>query len=232
MARLPLGWLQLWKEKTRFAVALAGVSFAVMLILMQLGFREAMFEGATRYHARLIYDIALFSPESQYILASKTFSIRRLYQVLGLDVVETVSPLYMQLGNWKNPYNFKGRRIFVVGFDVDDPVFDHPGILENLDVMQLRDTLLFDRKSRPEFGPIADDFLAGREIASEVNDRKIEIGGLFAMGTSFGIDGALVTSDLNFLRWPTDGVGKPMKSPRPTSVSSSSISATPRPERM
>jgi putative ABC transport system permease protein len=106
----------------------------------------------------------------------------------------------MQLGNWKNPYNFKGRRIFVLGFDVDDPVFDHPGILGNLDVIQLRDTLLFDRKSRPEFGPIADDFLAGREIVSEVNDRKIEIGGLFAMGTSFGIDGALVTSDVNFLR--------------------------------
>ncbi len=200
MVHLSLGWLQLWKEKGRFAVALAGVAFAVVLILMQLGFRESMFQGATRYHSQLRYDIALFSPESPYIVASRTFSVRRLYQVLGLDVVESVSPLYMQLASWKNPYNFKGRKIFVVGFDVADLVLDRPGILANLAEMQLRDTVLFDEKSRPEYGPIARDFRAGREIASEVNNRRITIGGLFAMGTSFGIDGALVTSDVNFLR--------------------------------
>ncbi|MEE9608836.1 MAG: ABC transporter permease DevC [Myxococcota bacterium] len=196
----PLGWLQLWKRKARFGVALCGVSFAVVLILMQLGFRESMFESATRYHARLLYDIALFSPESQYILSPDAFSIRRLYQVLGLDEVESVSPVYIQLADWKNPYNHRGRRIFVIGFELPDPVFDNPGILANLDKISLRDTVLFDEKSRPEYGPIAADFRAGREIESEVNDRAIKIGGLFAMGTSFGIDGSLVTSDDNFLR--------------------------------
>jgi putative ABC transport system permease protein len=39
---IPIGWLQLKREKLRFAVALLGVSFAVILILMQLGFREAL----------------------------------------------------------------------------------------------------------------------------------------------------------------------------------------------
>ena len=204
----PLAWLQLWKQKARFAVALSGVGFAVVLIMMQLGFRESMFASATRYQARLLYDIALFSPESQYIVSPQAFSIRRLYQVLGMDEVESVSPLYIQQANWKNPYNHRGRSIFVLGFEIDDPVFDNPGIIGSLHKISRQDAVLFDEKSRPEYGPIAADFRAGREISSEVNDREIDVVGLFSMGTSFGIDGTLVTSDVNFLRiFPTRARG-------------------------
>jgi putative ABC transport system permease protein len=39
----------------------------------------------------------------------------------------------------------------------------------------------------------------GRVVA-EVNDRRIGVVGLFHLGTSFGISGSLVTSDLNFRR--------------------------------
>jgi putative ABC transport system permease protein len=50
LSDLFLGWLQLKKEKIRFAVALLGVGFAVTLILMQVGFREAMFDSGVRMH--------------------------------------------------------------------------------------------------------------------------------------------------------------------------------------
>jgi putative ABC transport system permease protein len=33
-----------------------------------------------------------------------------------------------------------------------------------------------------------------------VNNRRVEVVGLFDLGTSFGIDASIVTSDLNFLR--------------------------------
>jgi putative ABC transport system permease protein len=37
-------------------------------------------------------------------------------------------------------------------------------------------------------------------VQTEVNNRRVSIMGLFNLGTSFGIDGNLITSDLNFLR--------------------------------
>jgi putative ABC transport system permease protein len=37
-------------------------------------------------------------------------------------------------------------------------------------------------------------------VATEVGNRQVEIVGLFRLGTSFGIDASLITSDLNFLR--------------------------------
>ena len=64
----PLGWLQLKHKPLRLLVALAGIGFAVLLILMQLGFRAALFESAVRFHERFDYDIALFSPDSVFIV--------------------------------------------------------------------------------------------------------------------------------------------------------------------
>ncbi len=42
LGRLPIGWLQLSHSRARLAAALAGVAFANMLVLMQLGFMGAM----------------------------------------------------------------------------------------------------------------------------------------------------------------------------------------------
>ena len=47
-----LAWLQLRRQKVRFAVALAGVAFAVVLMFMQLGFMDALFRSAVNVHGR------------------------------------------------------------------------------------------------------------------------------------------------------------------------------------
>ena len=84
----PLGWLQLKHKPLRLVVALSGIGFAVLLILMQLGFRSALFESAVRFHERFDYDIALFSPDSVFIVRPQSFSIRRLAQAGGYEAVE------------------------------------------------------------------------------------------------------------------------------------------------
>ena len=62
--RVPMAWLQLGREPLRLLVGLAGVAFAVILVFMQLGFRSAMYESATRYHHSLDYDLVLLSPKT------------------------------------------------------------------------------------------------------------------------------------------------------------------------
>lgn len=197
---IPLGWLQLWHRKLRFAVALAGIAFAVMLILMQLGFRASLFESAVRYHRQLNYDVAIFSRDSQYIVAPESFSNRRLYQALAVDGVQAISPVYMGRAIWKNPDTLQTRLLYVLGVDPEDDVLHAPGIAEGRLVIPLQDVVLFDAASRPEYGAIAEHFRAGEPVTTEVNDRQIRVGGIFTLGTSFGIDASLVTSADNFLR--------------------------------
>jgi putative ABC transport system permease protein len=102
-----LGWLQLRHKPLRLLVALSGIAFAVLLIMMQLGFRSALFESAVRFHERFDYDIALFSPDSVFIVRPQPFSIRRLYQTLGFDAVQDVTPVYIFPAVWKNPWTHR-----------------------------------------------------------------------------------------------------------------------------
>jgi putative ABC transport system permease protein len=197
---MPLGWLQLKHKPLRLLVALSGIAFAVLLIMMQLGFRSALFESAVRFHERLDYDIALFSPDSVFIVRPQPFSIRRLYQTLGFAEVEEVTPVYIFPSVWKNPWNNQRRSINTIGFHPDDALLAIDGFEDNRILLRQQDVILFDSGSRPEFGPVADSFNSGQAVVTELNDREVKVVGVFEMGTSFGIDGTVITSDDNWLR--------------------------------
>lgn len=200
MLAIPLAWLQLVREKIRLLVALAGIAFAVILMFMQLGFRDALFDSTVRLHTQLQTDIVLISPQSESLVAMESFSQRRLYQALGFEGVELISPLYLDFDFWKNPQTRGTRSILVIGTDPEDRVFDLPGVEQSLDRIKLPDIVLFDQNSRAEFGPIPTEFNQGKTITTEVGGRRVTVGGLFELGASFAADGNLITSDLNFLR--------------------------------
>jgi putative ABC transport system permease protein len=198
--KIPLAWLQLSREKMRLFVAIAGIGFADILMFMQLGFRDALFDSAVTLHKNLQGDIFLISPQSTAIIAMKSFPSRRLYQTLGFNGVKSVSSVYIDFGLWKNPENRQTRSILVLGFNPADSVLDLPQVKDNLESIKLSDVVLFDDASRPEFGPIAQQFKQGKDVTTEVASRRIRVGGLFTLGASFGADGNMITSDLNFLR--------------------------------
>lgn len=200
MGKIPLAWLQLKREKTRLAVALAGIAFADILMFMQLGFRDSLYYSNVRFHTSLQGDIVLINNQSNALLSMKTFSQRRLYKALDLPGVQTVHPIYVDYTAWKNPLTGRPRNLLVIGMNPEINIFNLAGVQENLDKLKLPDVVLYDRSSRQEYGPIAAEFEQGKNVIAEVNRRKIKVGGLFTLGASFGADGNLITSDVNFLR--------------------------------
>ncbi|MBD2448481.1 FtsX-like permease family protein [Nostoc sp. FACHB-152] len=198
--KIPLAWLQMTRDKTRLAVALAGIGFADILMFTQLGFRDALYYSNVQFHSSLQGDIVLINRQSNAILSMKSFSQRRLYKALDLPTVQSVHPIYLDYTIWKNPDTGRTRTILIYGINPEVNIFNLPGVQENLDKLNLPDTVLFDRSSRQEYGPIAANFDKGQNITAEVRRRKIKVVGLFTLGTSFGADGNLITSDVNFLR--------------------------------
>ncbi|MEH1918713.1 ABC transporter permease DevC [Nostoc sp.] len=198
--KIPLSWLQLTREKTRLAVALAGIAFADILMFMQLGFRDALYYSNVRFHNSLQGDIVLINSQSNAILAMRSFSQRRLYKALELPAVQSVHPIYLDFTIWKNPVTGRPRSILIFGMNPETNLVNLPGVQENLDKLKLPDVVLFDRSSRVEYGPIAANYDQGKPVTAEVRRRRIKVGGLFTLGASFGADGNLVTSDINFLR--------------------------------
>jgi putative ABC transport system permease protein len=197
---ISLAWLQLTQEKRRFFAALAGISFAVVLMLVQLGFQDALLSSVGMLHANLIGDLVIINPQYQNIIQSKNFTERRLYQALASDAVESVYPVYVSGGPFKNPFDRKERNIFMIAFSPTTAVLNRPGVAENLEKIRNPGMILFDSIRRPEFGPVAEAFKEKGTVITEINGKRVEIVGLFQLGTSFGADGNLVMSDETFLR--------------------------------
>jgi putative ABC transport system permease protein len=214
---IPLAWLQLTRDRARLLAAVAGVAFAVLLVFMQFGFSNALYASAVRFHGGLVGDLFLINPQSAYLVRTVPFSRRRLYQVRGFEEVESVSPLYATVAMWKNPFDGSTRNIFLVGVDPTENVIELPGVEGNRRLIRFPDVVLFDEGSRPEYGPVVDEFKSsktvtvdlergsmavkrGNRVHVEVSNRHVTVAGLFRLGTSFGVDGTLLTSDLNFLR--------------------------------
>ena len=197
--KTPLAWLQVTREKTRLAVALAGIAFADILMFVQFGFKDALFEASVRPHSTFEADLVVVNSQFETFFSSKSFSRERLYQVRGFEGVESVSYLYAGTADWMNPETRIARPILVFGTDPANPGFNLPEVDKNIDRLKMLNRVLFDRAGRPEYG-IVPIFEAEGTVETEVNDRLIEVVGMFSLGASFTADGTAIVSDSTFLQ--------------------------------
>jgi putative ABC transport system permease protein len=194
--RVPLAWLNLVHEKSRLVVALAGVAFAVLLVFMNLGFLGALAKSASMFYEYMNAEVFIVSPQTLEISSTKAFPRERLFQAKGLAGVDRVMPLYLGYLQWRNPETRESRAAFMFAINPDDPAFLLPIFQDQatLAVLSRPDTVLFDLRSRPEYGS------KSVGTTTEVSRRTITIGGQYELGGGFAADATLITSDQNFLR--------------------------------
>jgi len=198
--KIPLAWHQLMKEKTRLLVAIAGIGFADMLIFIQLGFNDSLYDGAIQAQSLLHADLVMINRQFESLTTPQTFSRERLYQTLAYDGVSSVSSIYIGTGEWKNPATRIDRTILIWGIEPNTPSFIVPEIQQNAQRLQLLNTALFDRASRPEYGAIADIVEKQGSVEVQLNRQNIQTIGLFRIGASFAADGNVIVSNSTFLK--------------------------------
>jgi putative ABC transport system permease protein len=198
--RTPLGWLQLNHEKGRLFVALAGIAFADVLMFMQLGFQNALYDSNTRLNRAVRADIILMSPKARSTQNLGTFTRRRLLQALDIPGVQSADALYINTLTWKNPQTKQDATVQMLGFDPDRPAFLLPEVTRQLDKIQIPNTVLFDRLARGDYKDAIAQIGAGQSVATEAERTTLTLAGLFTLGASFGADANVITSDQTFLR--------------------------------
>ncbi|MDZ8184137.1 MAG: ABC transporter permease DevC [Nostoc sp. ChiSLP02] len=198
--KTPLAWLQMSREKTRLTVAIVGIAFADILMFVQFGFRSALYNAAVRPQYSLQGDLFLISPQFETVFSVKSFSAQRLYQAAGFEGVTSVSYLYIDSGQWRNPITHKDRRILIFGIDPANSAFKLPEVNQHLDDLKMLNRVLFDRIGRAEYGPIPELVQRSGSIETEVNNVLIQAAGIFSLGASFAADGNLITSESTFMK--------------------------------
>jgi putative ABC transport system permease protein len=194
----PLAWAQLSHQKVRTGVAMGGIAFANVLIFMQLGFVNLFAGGAILLPKHLNGDLFLINPDAIFIGAD-TFDLTRLYQAAAFDGIIAAEPLYMKRGVWAYNRETISYDTRVFAYNPQLKIFDMPEL--NRQQFKLREpfTVLFDRLSRSELGPIPSQMATKSTTTAMLNHQRVIVNGLFSLGCSFFLsEGNIITSDRTF----------------------------------
>lgn len=198
--KTPLAWLQVKREKTRLLVALSGIAFADILMFFQLGLMAAAFDAATATHYRLRGDLFLLNSLSDNMQTIKPFPRSRLFQISKISGVASINTFYTGIASWRNPDNRTSWQVQVYAFNPSNPAMEISDATVQLNKLKLLNYALYDRSARPTLGNVEAQLQRTNPLPAQLNDRQIQIAGMFVLGVSFASDGNLIVSDSSFLR--------------------------------
>ena len=152
---------KLFFERARLFSAIAGVMFAAVLVFMQLGFRAALFDSATRLYAAMQAELFLMNPLTMASFRPEQVPRIRAHQSLALPEVAQAVPVYLTQASWRNPETGAKRAIQLIGFDVEAGAMRFEGLDKISDALRQVDAAGFDVRSRPEFGDVSKKIAEG-----------------------------------------------------------------------
>lgn len=197
--RTPVAWLQLTNNPVKMLIGVAGVGFSNLLMFFQLGLVDAMYNSQRKPIYRLEADLVMVSSRYSNLGAMQSFQRSRLYQVLGVEGVEHVSPLRLARANWITPATRKSFDVYVYGVNLALPSLNFPELESERSRLQPLGNTLFDRNSKKQYGEVAAGVAANGRFPVEVNGLQTRVIGTFAMGSTFAADANLITGEGTFL---------------------------------
>ena len=191
---MPLAWLLLKRQPIKTGIAIIGIIFASILILMQLGFRDALFESSVALIRQFNSDLVLINKLSVSSTGLIGFDEQRLARLEAQEQVEEVIPVRWDYVMWRYRSGSEKRLAIMMGIDPNIITIDKPEILSQQHKLKIPNRILFDRLSRNEFGPVVEDFQASRDGIAFINEKRVRVAGLIEVGNSFGYDAFVLTS--------------------------------------
>jgi putative ABC transport system permease protein len=202
---VPLAWRNLLSNKPRLLRSSGGIGFAVLLMLMQLGFEQAFFNASLQL-IRLFDGNLFIESASKYRFATRDpFAPGNLDLARQVPGVASVWPLYADWHSvfWKSPKDGRNFLVRVLAFAPDHPVLRLPGLEGDLARLADPDTALVDRRARRFMG------MNPPPAAAALNGQAVRVVGSFALGPDFENDGTVVVSDETFGKLLPNPAGGP-----------------------
>ena len=195
--RLPIGWLQLTHNRTRFAAALAGVAFANVLVFVQLGIMNSMAAATLRPYQFFRADIMISAGDANSLTDGGNVARQWLLQAMAdPDVVDGASLFIANV-----PWDRGDKDISLTTFGVNPVKTDFlaPEIAADLALLQVQDAAILDRLARGLGRAEAAAIRPQSPLSFETEGRTLTAYATFAGGGGFGGDGYMMVSDQTFL---------------------------------
>jgi putative ABC transport system permease protein len=194
---VPLAWRNLLANKRRLLRSSAGIAFAALLMMVQLGFEQGFFDASLSLVRALDGDLIVSSASKYRFGTRDPFAHGMLELVRSVPGIASAAPLYADWQDffWTSPNDGKPYLIRVLAFDPDEPpVLSLPGLAEQQSLLKNDDAVLVDRRARGFLG------MDTNATESRLNGQRVAIAGRFSLGPDFMSDGTAIMGDRLFAR--------------------------------
>ncbi len=197
--RTPLAWKNLTSSWGKCLLASSGVGFAVVLMFMQIGFRNALIDNNLQIFK--LFDsqrvnLAMISQARYNISTEQRFPRALLEQAAAMPGVTAVCSVSVERGTAKVMVDGHiPRPLRVIAIELKDPSFlREPDLFDKLQAADQREAALVDTRSKPAYGfATTPEELQQQRI--ELNGQRLPVIGQFQLGTDFANDGSLLMSE-------------------------------------
>ena len=194
---VPLAWRNLVANKRRLLRSSAGIAFAALLMMVQLGFEQGFYEASLSAVRALDGDLFVFSAYKYRFGTRDPIDHGELDKVRAVAGIVSAEPLYADWQEffWTSPVDGKPYLVRVFAFDPNaPPVFSLSGIKDQQTLLKNDDAVLTDRRGRAFLG------MDGTAKETDINGQRVQIVGSFALGPDFMSDGTVAMSDRLFAK--------------------------------
>ena len=183
-------------EPRKLGLAAGGVGFAVLLMFMQIGFRNALFDSTVQVAQLLKADLFILSRSRNNLPNEQRFSQATLEQARGIPSIRDIVPIYVERAATElrvigNP----SRLIRVIGVPLTGTVFVDKDMDDKRQLLSDPRSALLDRMTKNSYGFERKNLAKLREQEVELSGKQLRIVDWVQIGTDFVHDGSLIVSE-------------------------------------
>lgn len=197
-SRTPVAWLQLSHRPLRLLAAIAGVSFANVLVFFQLGLSGSLYDSQKRPIDQISGQLVLVPKRYTNLGEPLNFSRAQLVRVRGVQGVAGATPLYIGKADWLNRDTRQSKQALVFGVTPENPALKLPILQQNKALLKQPNTLFFDSASKKAAGSVVQTLATGSSYLTELRGQQAKVVGIFKLGLTFAADINLIMSAANF----------------------------------
>lgn len=189
-----IAWKNLTSNKSKFALAATGVGFAVLLMFMQLGFRNALIENNVQLFSLFKLEkarLAVVSRARYNVSTEQRFPRALLQKIASYPGITDYCTVSLERGtaSVKVPGQ-TAKPIRVIAISLRSPeFFEEESLFQKVQQADLQDGAVLDQRSKAYYKFASDTDLV------ELNGKALRLVERFNLGTDFGNDGTLLMSE-------------------------------------
>jgi putative ABC transport system permease protein len=185
----------LLQHRLRLYAALAGVSVALFLLVLQIAVLDAAKSKVTQLYDDFNFDLAAVPDTYQFLLNFETIDRVVLDQARATGDVSQSFGLNVDIVHWMQWPSKKLAYLFLIGLDDPGKFVRDPAIRRGMKSLLSSHALLMDSYSEPDIGPTA------QGTKGKIGDELVTVAGRFKLGLFFYGEGSAIVRNTDFPRF-------------------------------